>query len=257
MQVTLLNPEQIKNIFKEWGNFACECYATPQKYAEKVGNSCFETEHYSGSRTEYIKFKIDGIDRGISEQIMRHEIGVRQFPIGEHTYDENPNNIIKNLKSFRYVDMNNYEYTTPITIDRIQEAKEEYDRINDEINKSRIKIKNILINNGIKEKQAVEDSNYVLPRATNTTLTIGFTIEALIHYMHKRLCTRAQDLHRKVAMMMKDEVIKVLPQLECKLVPQCEYLLWCPEGERCCGRKMSKDELINELNRSKIFTPLF
>ena len=251
MKVTLLNPEQIKNIFKEWGSFACECYATPQKFAEKVGNSCFESGHYSGSRTEYIKFKIEGIDRGISEQIMRHEIGVRQFPISEYTYDENPNNIIKNLKSFRYVDMNDFDYTTPITIDKIPEAKEEYDRINNEINKSRIKIKDILINNKVKEKQAIEDSNYILPRATNTTLTIGFTIEALIHYMHKRLCVRAQDLHRKVAIMMKEEVIKVLPQLENKLVPQCEYLLWCPEGDMSCGIKPTRDELMDELFKMK------
>jgi len=251
IKVTLLNPEQIKNIFKEWGSFACECYATPQKYAEKVGNSCFESGHYSGSRTEYIKFKIEGVDRGIMEQIMRHEIGVRQFPISEHTYDENPNNIIKNLKSFRYVDMNDFDYTTPTTIDKIPEAKEEYDRINNEINKSRIKIKDILINNKVKEKQAVEDANYILPRATNTTLTIGFTIEALIHYMHKRLCVRAQDLHRKVAIMMKEEVIKVLPQLEDRLVPQCEYLLWCPEGDMSCGIKPTRDELMDELFKMK------
>ena len=109
MKVTLLNPKQVENIFKEWGSFACECYATPQEYAEKVGKSCYEDEHYSGSRTEYIKFKIEGIDRGIAEQIMRHEIGVRQYPIDENTYDENPNNIVKNLKSFRYVDMNDFK----------------------------------------------------------------------------------------------------------------------------------------------------
>lgn len=244
MKVTLLNPEQIKNIFKEWGTFACECYNTPQKYAEKVGNHCYESEHYSGSRTEYIKFKIEGIDRGIAEQIMRHEIGVRYFTVNEHTYDENPNNIVKNLKSFRYVDMDNFDYTIPTTIQNNEEALIEYETIMKRINISRIKIKNYLIEKGIKEKRAVEDSNYVLPRATNTTLTIGFTLEALIHYMHKRLCTRAQDLHRKVAIMAKDEMIKILPQLESKLVPQCEYLLWCPEGDMCCGKKPTKNELI-------------
>jgi len=243
LKATLLNPEQIKNIFKEWGSFACECYNTPQKYAEKVGNQCFESEHYSGSRTEYIKFKIEGIDRGIAEQIMRHEIGVRQYSIDENTYDENPNNIIKNLKSFRYVDMDNFDYTIPTTIQNNEEALMEYKTIMKRINISRIKIKNYLIQKGTKEKQAVEDSNYVLPRATNTTLIIGFTIEALIHYMHKRLCVRAQDLHRKIAVMMKDEVVKVLPQIENRLVPQCEYLLWCPEGKMCCGRKQTRDEL--------------
>ena len=251
IKVTLLNPEQIKNIFKEWGTFACECYATPQKYAEKVGNNCFESGHYSGSRTEYIKFRIEGIDRGISEQIMRHEIGVRQNPIDEHTYDENPNNIIKNLKSFRYVDMDNFDYTIPTTIQNNEEAKREYETIMKRINISRNKIKNYLIEKGIKEKQAVEDANYILPRATNTTLTIGFTIEALIHYMHKRLCVRAQNLHRKVAIMMKEEVIKVLPQLEDKLVPQCEYLLWCPEGDMSCGIKPTRNELMDELFKMK------
>ena len=33
IKATLLNPEQVKNIFKEWGTFACECYNT-DKYAE-------------------------------------------------------------------------------------------------------------------------------------------------------------------------------------------------------------------------------
>jgi thymidylate synthase (FAD) len=247
LKVTLLNPDELKNIFKEWGIFAATCYNTPEKFAEKVGNKCYQDEHYSGSRTEYIKFKIEGVDRGICEQAMRHEIGVRQFPIGEYTYDENPNNIVKNMKSFRYVDMKDFDYSTPITIQSFEDALNEY---NDCINIIKIKrenIKNILINNGIKKEQAVEDANYLLPRATNTSLCIAFTLEALIHYMHKRLCTRSQLFHRQIAKMMRDEVIKVLPEVKDRLVPACEYLLWCPEGDKSCGRKSSKGELIEKL----------
>jgi thymidylate synthase (FAD) len=251
MKVTLLNPEQTKNIFKEWGTFACECYDTPVKYAERVGNKCYEDEHYSGSRTEYIKFKIEDIDRGIAEQIMRHEIGTRQHPIDENTYDENPNNIIKNMKSFRYVDMNNFDYTIPTTILNNSYAKEQYMSLMGYINLIRDRIKKSLIESGIKEKQAVEDANYVLPRGTNISLCVGFTPEALIHYMHKRLCTNAQDLHRNVAKLMKDEVTKVLPILADRLVPHCEYLLWCPETHRCCGRKPTKIELINKIKEVK------
>jgi len=249
IKVTLLNPEQIEKVFEEWGKFACECYDTPIEFAEKVGNKCFEDEHYSGSRTEYIKFKIEGVDRGVAEQGLRHEIGVRNFPINENTYDENPNNIVKNLKSFRYVDMDNFDYTTPETIMNNEDAKKEYETIMKNINISRTKIKNYLTLQGIKEKQATEDSNYVLPRATNTSYTIAFTIEALIHYMHKRLCTRTQEFHKQLASLMRIAVLKTLPQLEDKLVPQCEYLLWCPEENKCCGKKPTKKMLLERLNK--------
>lgn len=247
MKVTLLNPDQVKNIFKEWGSFACECYATPLEYAEKVGNKCYEDEHYSGSRTEYIKFKIEGIDRGIAEQIMRHEIGVRQFPIDENTYDENPTNIVKNLKSFRYVDMDDFEYTVPKSIKNNDYAYEEYVQLMNNINNTRKYLRNILIENGINEKQAIEDANYILPRATNTSLCVAFTLEAFIHYLHKRLCLRTQDYHRQVANLMKNEVVKIIPQVKDRLVAQCDYLLWCPEENRSCGRRPTKEMVLKEM----------
>jgi thymidylate synthase (FAD) len=251
MKVTLLNPEQLKNIFKEWGNFAATCYNTPSQYAENVGNKCYEDEHYSGSRTEYIKFKIEGIDRGIAEQIMRHEIGVRQFPIDENTYDENPNNIVKNMKSFRYVDMDDFEYTIPKTIQDNEYAYEEFFQLMTNINNTRKYLVDTLIENGVPEKQAIEDANYVLPRATNTSLALAFTLEAFIHYLNKRLCTRTQYFHRKLARLMKDEVVKVLPKIEDRLVPQCEHLLWCPEENRSCGRKPTKKELLELIQNGK------
>ena len=40
---------------------------------------------------------------------------------------------------------------------------------------------------------------------------------------------------------MKDEVLKLLPQLEDRLVPQCKHLLWCPEKNRCCGMTPTKE----------------
>ena len=248
MQVTLLNPEQIKNIFKEWGTFAATCYNTPSEFAEKVGNSCYQDEHYSGSRTEYIKFKIEGIDRGVSEQAMRHEIGVRYNFIDEDTYDENPSGIIKNLKSFRYVNMENFDYTIPKTIQDNEYALGAYNLIMTEINDSRKHILDLLVRHGVNEKQAIEDANYLLPRATETSLCIAFTLEAFIHYLHKRLCTRTQYFHRQMANLMKDAVLEILPQLKDRLVPQCEYLLWCPEKNRCCGKYPTKEMLLKGMN---------
>ena len=56
MKVELLNPEVLKNLYKNHGEFACTCYDTPKEFAEKVGKSCNEDGHMSGSRCEYIKF---------------------------------------------------------------------------------------------------------------------------------------------------------------------------------------------------------
>ena len=87
MKVTILNPEVLENLYKNNGEFACTCYDTPKKYAEKVGKSCSESGHMSGSRCEYIKFEIEG-DRGTLEQMMRHEIGVRYDEIDKYSYSD-------------------------------------------------------------------------------------------------------------------------------------------------------------------------
>ena len=259
MRVEIINKEELVSLYKTHGLFACTCYDTPDKFAEKVGKACNQDGHMSGSRTEYIKFRIYDVDRGTAEQIMRHEIGT-DYEWNTYSYqdrieimlDVNPNNIIKNMQSFRYVDKKGFTYTTPDTINKFEEALIEYNRVMDEIEKGRNKIKEILLNNGVEEKVAVENANFVLPRATNLTLTIGFTPEALVHFMHKRLCVRAQDLIRKVAIEMKKQVKEILPEFAVQLVPHCQHLLWCPENKKMtCGAYPGKDELLEILNKVK------
>lgn len=67
IEVKILNPEVLENLYKNHGEFACICYDTPSKYAEKVGEACNKSGHMSGSRCEYIKFEISGVDRGSGE----------------------------------------------------------------------------------------------------------------------------------------------------------------------------------------------
>ena len=74
MRVEIINKDELVNLYKTHGLFACTCYNTPDKFAEKVGKACNADGHMSGSRTEYIKFRIYDVDRGTAEQIMRHEI---------------------------------------------------------------------------------------------------------------------------------------------------------------------------------------
>ena len=60
--VTLMNPEVVVNLYRNHGQFACVCYNTPEKHAERVGSNCQASGHMSGSRCEYIKFRISGVD---------------------------------------------------------------------------------------------------------------------------------------------------------------------------------------------------
>jgi thymidylate synthase (FAD) len=260
MNVEIINPEVLINLYKNHGVFACTCYGTPEEYADRVGKSCQKDGHMSGSRCEYIKFRITGLDRGTAEQCLRHEIGT-DVPFeyqdnysfadySELVIDENPTHIVKNMASFRYIDKAGFEYSTPKTIQNSDAANNIYRATMEYINNSREQIKTALINDGVKEENAVQDANFVLPRATETEFVIGLTPEALIHFCHKRLCTRAQEFIREVALQMKAEVKKYSTKFAKELVPQCQHLLWCPEGKRCCGIAPTKDKLKEKINNA-------
>lgn len=260
MNVEILNPEVLENLYRNHGLFACTCYNTPEKYADKVGKSCEEDGHTSGSRCEYIKFKITGLDRGTSEQCLRHEIGVSvpfeeqdNYSFSEYSdlvVDVSPDQIVKNMASFRYIDKDGFMFETPATIENCDKARNLYGELMGIINNYRSAIKEALVEDGVAEKTAVQDANFVLPRATTTEFVIGFTPEALIHFCHKRLCTRAQEFVRKLAILMKQEVAKYNAEYAAELVPHCQHLLWCPEKKHSCHAYPTKDELKEILKKS-------
>lgn len=257
MNVEIKNPEILTNLYHNHGVFAATCYATPEKYADKVGKSCEDDGHMSGSRCEYIKFKITGLDRGTSEQCLRHEIGTAvpfeeqdNYSFSDYSelvVDVSPDQIVKNMASFRYIDKEGFKFDTPATIEHCEKANAKYVELMGIINSLRNEIKAALVEDGVPEKRAVQDANFVLPRATTTEFVIGFTPEALIHFCHKRLCTRAQEFIRELAVKMKQEVAKYNPEFAAELVPHCQHLLWCPEKKASCHAYPTKDELMGIL----------
>lgn len=253
MRLEIINPEVLKNLNKNHGEFARICYDTPAERAEAVGRACQKSGHMSGSRCEYIKFHIEDIDRGTAEQCMRHEIGTWvPFEMQDNymwaeaqqygVIVENPANIVKNMASFRYIDKGAFDYAMPAVIAKDEEAKKMYDGAMQFLSGIRSDLKVTLIRNGCDVKGAIEAVNMLMPRATTTDLIIGFTPEALIHFCHKRLCTRAQEFINELARKMKEAVAFQNKEFAARLVPQCEYLLYCPEGKMCCGRKMTYDK---------------
>ncbi len=258
--VTLMNPDVVKDLYQNHGRFACTCYDTPEQYAERVGMNCQASGHMSGSRCEYIKFKITGLDRGTTEQAMRHEIGTA-VPVemqDNYAFEDlmdavttvAPDHIVKNAASFRYIDKSGFSWETPATIRNCPQAKAEYDALMEAINEKRRIIKQTLEDSGVPAKLATQDANFVLPRATTSELVIGFTPEALIHFCHKRMCTRAQEFIREIAFKMRDAVMEVSPRFAAELKPQCDYLLWCPEHRSSCKRHPTKAKLKEMLERA-------
>ena len=239
IKVTLLNPDEVKNFIRNHGVVACVCYDTDEKHAEQVGLKCLESGHLSGSRGDFFKFEIE-CPRFTADQIMRHEQGV-----------------FKNCQSQRYVDMDNFECYIPPVIAENRKLNSLYTA---SIETTQLCYKYIRIElerQGITGEKANDLMRTLLPIGVPTKLRIGFDIEALIHFMNKRLCVRADEPIRQVAKLMKKEVLAVEPRYAKYLVPQCQALGYCPE-HKGCGAYPSKEDLtfnnavkedLNRLNR--------
>lgn len=234
MKVTIINKEQVEQLLDIFGETACICYDTPTKFKNGVAKTVLSTGHFSGSRGQYIYFKIEDVPRSLADQMARHSVGTAV-----------------NMQSFRYVKMEDFTYYTPTIIEKIPEAKAIYENTMEVIKHDYAEIVRILNEKGIKGEKANQSARGILPMNTNTKLIMAFTLEALMNFMEKRLCVRAEEHIRKLAKLMKDEVVAILPELEDKLVPACEAKLYCPEGKMSCNKYPTKDQLKEILNNHK------
>ena len=225
IKVELLNPEEVKNFIRNHGVFACECYQTPEKFADRVGMSCLRDGHTSGSRADMFKFRIHA-PRFTCDQMMRHSVGTAI-----------------NCQSQRYVAMDdNFSIYVPPQVMHDEVLKSLYKFYETQCKEHYHFVRKEMDAKGIKGEKANDLMRTMLPIGIPCNLTMGFTVEALIHFMHKRLCLRADHPIRQVAKLMKEEVIKVEPRYEEFMVPHCKELLYCPE-KHSCGAMGSKKDL--------------
>lgn len=229
-KVTILNPEEAKQLFPMWGEFTAVCYDTTSDNYAPTGRGCMYSGHYSGSRWRYIAMRIDNCPRFIIDQLVRHEQGV-----------------VKNVQSFRYVDKDSFSYAIPDEIKQNETLVEQYVIHMKNTAKLYDKVQNYVYNKTKSRERSNEQARYVLPMATESSVCVAFTVEALIHLCNMRLCVRTEDKHRKLAEAIREAVIEVVPELANRLVPNCEANLWCPEGKHSCGRYPTKAELKKKL----------
>ena len=226
MNVELINKNEVKLLFTTWSQVASVCYDSTIKSPDAIGKHCMNSGHFSGSRGTYFIFKITDCPRYVIDQMVRHETGV-----------------FKNVQSFRYVNKDSFGYEIPAEIKNNEELLNKYKKHMEDTVALYDEIQNYIIDSGKSKERANEQARYVLPMATYSSVCIGFTIEALIHYMNMRLCTRTEDVHRQLAIKMRDAVLEVMPMLSEYLVPQCDRLLYCPEARGSCGKYPNKERV--------------
>ena len=226
MKVTILNPEETTRLFEYWGKASCVCYDTVTNTPEKVGKGCMNSGHFSGSRGRYILFKVEGCPRLTIDQAVRHETGV-----------------MKNVQSFRYVSKDSFAYEIPVEITDNESLLAKYHAHMMQTMDLYTEIQNYVYTKTNSHERANEQARYVLPISTHADFVIGMTVEALIHFANARLCVRAEDKIRELAKLFKEATLELIPELKDKLVPNCQALLWCPEGHASCGAYPTKKQL--------------
>ena len=75
-----------------------------------------------------------------------------------------------------------------------------------------------LINCGV----PVEDAAYLLPKGMLTELRITGNLRAWYEYLPKRLCERALPEHRKIAIIIQEELESVMPEIFAGVTANCE-----------------------------------
>lgn len=219
MQVTILNPNEVSNLFNSWGTFSCTCYDTPKKFANGVGKSCLSSKHFSGSRADYIKFDISGVSRACLDQLARHSVGTAI-----------------NMQSGRYVKADNFDYHVPPLLNKSAKALELYHKHMEVTRETYKAISEELESLGYKGEKVNEVARGVLPMNHHSKISMGFTIESFINLCHKRLCVCSQHEIRQLVRLMRNEVVKLVPELDKHLVAVCEAYNYCPESpKRTCG----------------------
>lgn len=84
-------------------------------------------------------------------------------------------------------------------------------------------------------KKACEDARYILPNATTTKIICTFNVRSLWNFFSHRLCNRAQWEIREVAEEMLKLCLKEAPLLFSNCAPSCVYGK-CKEGAMSCGK---------------------
>ena len=186
MKVTLIQatPNPIETI----AQIASICYDSDPKNPLALVKHLYKNGHHSVFEHIYFTFKIEGISRACSHQLVRH----RHCSFTQ--------------RSQRYCSEDGFEFVVPPTIEGF------------EFSSDMSLIENLYTyyqEHGVPN----EDARYILPNACATSLYLSCNLRELIHMANERLCTRAQG---EIRDLVREMCHLVDPQFHFMLVPKCK-----------------------------------
>ena len=190
MKVSLIQatPKPIETI----AQIASICYDSDPKNPLGLVKHLYRNGHHSVFEHIYFTFKIEGISRACSHQVVRH----RHCSFTQ--------------RSQRYCSEDGFSYVMPESIEEV----DEFDGFSGFME---------MVTENYRELVALgvpnEDARMVLPNACATSLYLSCNLRELIHICNERLCSRAQW---EIRAMVKEMVALVDPELQFMLVPKCE-----------------------------------
>lgn len=194
--------------------------SNPTDNAEFI-NKLIDMGHESPLEHATITFGIENVSRALLAQITRHRIAT--FSVQSQRY-------VKNTKK---------EYYTPEEITNNKLAKYIYDECVNNCSDKYNDIVNLLINDGLTEKEAIEKARCVLPNAALTKLLMTMNIRSLHNFFKLRICKRAQKEIRDLALEMLRLSRAIAPSLFINAGAPCMYGN-CDQGKMTCKKPYEK-----------------
>lgn len=96
------------------------------------------------------------------------------------------------------------------------------------------------------DRRKLDLSRDELPQGSLNDMDIVANAQALINVSRKRLCTCASKETREAWEAVKKSIAEVDPVMADKMVKNCIYRGFCPEGKKCCGFVNTK-QFVKEL----------
>lgn len=191
MNVTLIQATEkpIETIAK----IASICYDSDPKNCLALVKYLYRNGHHSVFEHIYFTFKIAGISRACSHQLVRH----RHCSFTQ--------------RSQRYCSENGFDYVTPHTFEESADLRGDFMMDMDCL----ARWYKVYQEDGVPN----EDARYILPNACATELYLSCNLRELIHIANERLCSRAQW---EIRDLVKQMVALVDPELKFMLVPKCQ-----------------------------------
>ena len=202
MKVTLIQatPSPIETI----AQIASICYDSNPADPMKLVKHLYQNGHHSVMEHIYFTFKIEGISRACSHQLVRH----RHCSFTQ--------------RSQRYCSEDVFEYVVPKSIAMV-EQENGYSNFMKGIGGQYRALQAFCVPN--------EDARYLLPNACATELYLSCNLRELIHIANERLCSRAQW---EIRDLVKEMVSLVDDDLKFMLVPKCKSG-WIICNNKCGG----------------------